>query len=102
MATIQESVPYILVGVVLLMVSGSAIYMGMSAGNSDTRNELQKQIGILTATNVVTVLFLGFLMYYYLMSNVQMLVPFTVFMMTFNTFLGIMAVSISVLQQLSV
>ena len=99
---LQDSVPYILVGLVLVSVAISVIYIGMSAGNSDTRNELQKQISILTGTNVITVIFLGFLMYYYVVSNTQMLLPFTIFMMTFNLFLGIMAVSISVLQQLSV
>lgn len=102
MAGFQESLPYVLVGLVLLSVSVSVIYIGMSAGNSDTRNELQKHISILTATNVITVIFLGFLMYYYLMSNSQMIIPFTVFTASFNLFLGIMAVSVSVLQQLSV
>jgi hypothetical protein len=102
MVNFQEYIPYLLVGIVLLSVAGSVIYMGMSAGNSDTRNELQKQIAILTTTNIVTTLFLGFLLYYYIMSNVQMFIPFTVFMITFNLFLGIMSVSIAVLQQLSV
>jgi ACR3 family arsenite efflux pump ArsB len=102
MAGFQDSLPYVLVGLVLVSVAVSVIYIGMSAGNSDTRNELQKHIGILTATNVVTVFFLGFLMYYYLTSNSDMILPFTVFMTSFNLFLGIMAVSVSVLQQLSV
>lgn len=102
MAGVQDSIPYILVGLVLVSVAVSVIYIGMSAGNSDTRNELQKQISILTGTNVITIIFLGFLMYYYLVSNTQMLIPFTVFVMSFNLFLGIMSVSISVLQQLSV
>jgi hypothetical protein len=102
MASFQDSVPYLLVGLVLVSVAVSVIYIGMSAGNSDTRNELQKQIGILTGTNVLTVIFLGFLMYYYVLSNTQMFLPFTIFMMSFNLFLGIMSVSIAVLQQLSV
>lgn len=102
MAGAQEYIPYILVGLVLVSVGVSVVYIGMSAGNSDTRNELQKQISILTGTNVLTVIFLGFLMYYYLLSNTQMILPFTVFMLSFNIFLSIMAVSISVLQQLSV
>ncbi len=102
MASAQDYIPYILVGLVLVSVAVSVIYIGMSAGNSDTRNELQKQISILTGTNVLTVIFLGFLMYYYLLSNTQMILPFTVFMLSFNIFLSIMAVSISVLQQLSV
>lgn len=102
MAGLQQSVPYILVALVLISVASSVIYIGMSAGNSDTRNELQKQIAILTGTNVITSLFLGFLIYYYLMSHIDMLLPFTAFMTTFNLFLGIMAVSIAVLQQLSV
>ncbi len=101
MASFQDSVPYILVGLVLVSVATSVIYIGMSAGNSDTRNELQKQIGILTGTNVLTVIFLGFLMYYYVLSNTQMFLPFTIVMMSFNLFLGIMSVSIAVLQQVS-
>jgi hypothetical protein len=101
MANLSQSVPYLLVGLVFVSVASSVIYIGMSAGNSDTRNELQKQVAILTGTNVLTSIFLGFLLYYYLMSNIDMLVPFTAFMVTFNLFLGIMAVSISVLQQLS-
>jgi hypothetical protein len=102
MAVFQEVLPYALVGLVLISVAVSVVYIGMAAGNSDTRNELQKHIGILTATNIVTVFFLGFLMYYYLISNTQMILPFTVFMASFNLFLGIMAVSVAVLQQLSV
>lgn len=101
MPSVQDSVPYVLVGLVLVSVAVSVIYIGMSAGNSDTRNELQKQISILTAANVITTIFLGFLMYYYVLSNTQMFVPFTIFMMSFNLFLGIMAVSIGVLQQFS-
>ncbi len=102
MGNFSDYIPYLLVGLVLISVSVSVIYIGMSAGNSDTRNELQKQISILTATNVITVIFLGFLMYYYLLSNTQAIIPFTVFMLSFNLFLSIMSVSISVLQQMSV
>ena len=102
MASISDYIPYLLVGLVLLSVSVSVTYIGMSAGNSDTRNELQKQLGILTATNVITVIFLGFLMYYYLLSNTQAIIPFTVSMITVNLFLSITAVSVAVLQQLSV
>lgn len=102
MSSLQTAIPYALVGLVLFSVSGSLIYMGMSAGNPDTRNELQKHIGILIAANVLTCIALGFLLYYYLMSNTAMLLPFTAFMSTFNLFLAILAVSISVLQQLAV
>lgn len=102
MAGFQEYLPYVLVFLVLISVAVSVIYIGMAAGNSDTRNELQKHIGILTATNIITVFFLGFLLYYYLTSNTQMILPFTVILASFNMFLGIMAVSVAVLQQLSV
>ena len=98
----SDYLPYVLVGLVLLLIVISVSYIGTSAGNSDTRNELQKQIGILTATNFITIFFLGFLIYSYVLSNTQIFVPLTIFMMTFNLFLGVMAVSISVLQQLSV
>lgn len=102
MASFQESIPYILVGLVLISVAVSVIYIGMSAGTSETRNELQKQISILTGTNAIAVIFLGFLLYYYVMSDIHVFLPLTIFMMSFNLFLGIMAVSVSVLQQLSV
>ena len=102
MTALSDYIPYVLVGVVVISVSVSVIYIGMSAGNSDTRNELQKQISILTATNVITTFFMGWLMYYYLLSNTQAIIPFTVFMLTFNLFLSIMSVSISLLQQLHV
>jgi hypothetical protein len=94
-------IPIILVLVVLLSVAFSVTYIGLSAGSSDTRNELQKQVGILTAVNSVTVIVLGFLMYYYILGNPSSFIQFTVIMLTFVLFMSIMAVSISVLQQMN-
>ena len=94
-------IPIVLVLVVLLSVAFSVSYIGMSAGSSDTRNELQKQVGILTAVNSITVIILGFLMYYYILGNPSSFVQFTVIMLTFVLFMSIMAVSISVLQQMN-
>lgn len=97
---LRETVPYILVFLVLGSVSASVAYIGYSAGNPDTRNELQKNVAILTTVNLLTTIFLGFLLYYYILSNPTSFIPFIIVMLTFNTFLGIMAVSISVLQKL--
>jgi hypothetical protein len=101
MVTLRDSIPYILLFLVICSVIGSVAYIGVSAGNPDTRNELQKHVAILTTVNLLTCFFLGFLLYYYILMNQSSFLPFTIFMLTFNTFLGIMAVSIAVLQQVN-
>ena len=101
MASLKEAVPYILLVLVLASVTGSVAYIGMSAGNPDTRNELQKHVAILTTVNLLTSIFMGFLLYYYILMNQSSFMPFTIFMLTFNLFLGILSVSIAVLQQIN-
>lgn len=101
MTTLKELIPYGLLVLVLASVTGSVAYIGMSAGNPDTRNELQKHVAILTTVNLLTSLLLGFLLYYYVLMNQASFLPVTLFMLTFNMFLGIMSVSIAVLQQLN-
>lgn len=100
MVSLKETAPYILVALILLSVGGSVGYIGMSAGKPDTRNELQKHVAILTTVNLLTCILLGFLLYYYILMNNSAFLPFTIFMLTFNMFLGIMSVSIAVLQQI--
>lgn len=101
MASLKEAVPYILLVLVLGSVTASVAYIGMSAGNPDTRNELQKHVAILTTVNLLTSIFMGFLLYYYILMNQSSFMPFTIFLLTFNMFLGILSVSIAVLQQIS-
>ena len=101
MTSLKEMVPYILLVLVLASVTGSVAYIGMSAGNPDTRNELQKHVAILTTVNLLTTVLLGFLLYYYILTHQDSFFPFTIFMLTFNMFLGIMSVSVAVLQQIN-
>ena len=101
MASLKEMVPYVLLVLVLASVIGSVAYIGMSAGNPDTRNELQKHVAILTTVNLLTSILMGFLLYYYILMNQASFLPFTIFMLTFNMFLGILSVSIAVLQQVN-
>jgi hypothetical protein len=101
MVTLKDSIPYILLVLVLASVAGSVAYIGMSAGNPDTRNELQKHVAILTTVNLLTTVLLGFLLYYYILTHQDAFFPFTIFMLTFNMFLGIMSVSVAVLQQVN-
>ena len=96
---LSQIVPYILLFLVMASVAGSVTYIGLTAGNPDTRNELQKHVAILGITNLLTCILLGFLLYNYLLSNPASFFPFAIFLMTFNIFLSVMAVSISVLQQ---
>lgn len=101
MASLKEAVPYVLLVLVLASVIGSVAYIGMSAGNPDTRNELQKHVAILTTVNLLVSILMGFLLYYYILMNQASFLPFTIFMLTFNMFLGILSVSIAVLQQVN-
>jgi hypothetical protein len=98
---IKEVTPYALVGVVLISIAVSLSFIGKASGNANTRNELQKQIGILTTVNLLACLILGVLLYYYIQINADAFVPFTIIMITFNLFLSIMATSVAVLVQSS-
>lgn len=98
---IKEAAPYVLVSVVLISIAVSLSFIGQSSGNANTRNELQKQIGILTTVNLLASLILGVLLYYYIQINTDSFVPLTIIMLTFNLFLSIMSTSIAVLVQSS-
>jgi hypothetical protein len=98
---IKEAAPYVLVSIVLISIAVSLSFIGQSSGNPNTRNELQKQIGILTTVNLLASLILGVLLYYYIQINGDAFVPLTVIMITFNLFLSIMSTSIAVLVQSS-
>lgn len=98
---LTDLVPYLLLFLVLASVATTVIYLGVNAGNVDVKNEVQKHIAVLTVTNLLTSIFLGFLLYYYILSNPASFMPFTLFMLVFNMFLGIMSVSIAVLQQVA-
>lgn len=98
---IKEAAPYVLVSIVLVSIAVSLSFIGQSSGNANTRNELQKQIGILTTVNLLASLILGVLLYYYIQINADSFVPLTIIMLTFNLFLSIMSTSIAVLVQSS-
>ncbi len=98
---IKEAAPYVLVSVVLISIAVSLSFIGKSSGNANTRNELTKQIGILTTINLLASLILGVLLYYYIQINADSFVPLTIIMLTFNLFLSIMSTSIAVLVQSS-
>lgn len=98
---IKEALPYILIFLVLLSVAGSFTYIASQSGNSNTRNEIQKQVGILSTVNALASIFLGILLYYYVQISPDAFVPFTIIMLTFNLFLSIMSTSIAVLVQSS-
>lgn len=99
--SLTQYIPYVLLVVVLGSVAATVTYLGVNAGNVDVKNELQKHIAILTVTNLLTVVFLGFLLYYYVLSNPGSFFPFTICLLIFNMFLSIMSVSIAVLQQIA-
>ena len=98
---LKEATPYILIFLLLLSVTASLAYIGAQSGSSNTRNEIQKQIGILGTVNALGAVFLGILLYYYVQINPESFVPFSIIMLTFNLFLSIMSTSIAVLVQSS-
>ena len=94
-------ISWLLVAVVLFLSGFSTIYMARGIGDENTRNELQKQVSILAITNAIMIIFLGFLLYQFIGTQPQNTLPFIIVISTFNMFLGIMAISIAVLQKLS-
>lgn len=95
-------IPYILIFITLAGFTTALVLVGQGIGNANTRNELQKWVGILTAVNAIVVILFGFLLYYYL-ANIHpaSFMPFTIILITFNFFLSLTSVGISVLQQSS-
>lgn len=98
---LSDFVPYLIVFLTLASVAGSITYIALTAGNPDTRNEIQKHVAVLTTVNLLVSIFLGFLLYMYILRSPSSFFPFTIAMQSFNMFLGIMAVSIAVMQQMS-
>lgn len=94
-------VPMILMVVVLISMIVSIIYVARSGGNEDTRNELQKNVSVVAAVNLLISMALGFLFYYYISSNPSSFFPFMIIISTFNMFLAILGISVAVLQKLS-
>lgn len=98
---LQDIFSGILVLLILGSVAGSVGYIAYTAGNPDTRNEIQKHVAILTTVNLLTTILFGVLVYMYILRSPASFFPITIVMMFFNMFLSIMAVSISSLQQIS-
>lgn len=98
----KSIIPYVLITIVLIGFTASLVLVGQGIGNANTRNELQKWVGILTAVNSIIVVLFGLVLYWYI-NNIkpESFMPFTLILITFNIFLSLTAVSISVLQQSS-
>ena len=101
MPTLQEITPYLLVTLVIISIGGSVAYIGSASGNSDSRNELQKHMAVLTSVNILLSMVIGTLLYYYVTGNKSSFIPVTMFMLSLNIFMTIMSVSVAALQQIS-
>jgi uncharacterized membrane protein HdeD (DUF308 family) len=101
MPAIAQYVPYILVGVILILIGGSVIYVATQVGTNDTRNELQKSIAVLAIGNIVGSILLGFLLYFYMTQNPDTALPLIAVMFMFSIFLSIMSLSVSLVQKLN-
>lgn len=94
-------IPILLSLVVLISMIVSIIYVARTAGDEDTRNELQKNVSIIASVNLLIAIALGFLFYYYISANPTSFFPFMIIMTSFNMFVAILGVSVAALQKLS-
>ena len=65
----------------------------MLTNNKDNANEIQKQLGIVTAVTAVIMLLFGGAAYMYFTTDVNALTPFLLIMTFVNMFLSLVAVS---------
>jgi len=96
----NETVYSLLVGLttILTIVSVSLI-MSSSSSNPPT-DQLKVYLATLTTVNLLVMIFLGYLVYDYILKTPSSLIPITLLMITFNLFISIISFSIAVEQKI--
>lgn len=84
---------YVMLGLGLSGLVAIVIWLSMLTNNKDNANEIQKQLGIVTAVTAVIMLLFGGAAYMYFTTDVNALTPFLLIMTFVNMFLSLVAVS---------
>jgi hypothetical protein len=84
---------YVMLGLGLSGLVAIVIWLGFLTQNKDNANEIQKNLGIVTAVTGVLMLIFGGAAYMYFTTDVNALTPFLLIMTFVNMFLSLVAVS---------
>lgn len=84
---------YVMLGFGLIGLVAITVWLGFLTNNKDNANEIQKQLGIVTAVTGVLVLIFGGAAYMYFTTDINALTPFLLIMTFVNMFLSLVAVS---------
>lgn len=96
----NETVYTLLVGLTTLLTIVSVILIISSSSSKPTTNEIKVYLATLTTVNLLVMLFLGYLIYDYLLKTPSALIPMTLLMIVFNFFITILSFSISIQQKI--
>lgn len=84
---------YVMLGLGLSGLIAIIVWLGFLTNNKDNANEIQKNLGIVTAVTGVLILIFGGAAYMYFTTDVNALTPFLLVMTFVNMFLSLVAVS---------
>jgi hypothetical protein len=84
---------YIMLTLGLLGLIAVITWLGFLTNNKDNANEIQKNLGIISAVTGVLILIFGGASYMYFTTDVNALTPFLLIMTFVNMFLSLVAVS---------
>jgi len=84
---------YVMLGLGLSGLVAIIVWLGFLTNNKDNANEIQKNLGIVTAVTGVLILIFGGAAYMYFTTDVNALTPFLLVMTFVNMFLSLVAVS---------
>lgn len=84
---------YVMLGLGLSGLVAIIVWLGFLTNNKDNANEIQKNLGIVTAVTGVLILIFGGSAYMYFTTDVNALTPFLLVMTFVNMFLSLVAVS---------
>lgn len=84
---------YVMLGIGLIGLVTVVVWLGFLTNNKDNANEIQKNLGIVTAVTGVLMFIFGGAAYMYFTTDVNALTPFLLVMTFVNMFLSLVAVS---------
>ena len=84
---------YVMLSIGLIGLVTVVVWLGFLTNNKDNANEIQKNLGIVTAVTGVLMLIFGGASYMYFTTDVNALTPFLLVMTFVNMFLSLVAVS---------
>ncbi len=82
-------------------LAGVIVALSFFAGNKDNLQEVQKNLSIITGTSSVLLLLAGIFFFIYIRVNPQAFVPAMIILNVLSLEVGLVAVSVAVLQKTS-